>query len=371
MSADRGTPLNQVVVTGELNRRRWRLPDYESENRVLVELIDVMAHQFDGDSVLQRLVEIALQVCRADSAGVSILERDDKAQEVFRWRAAVGQWFVHRGDVIPREGLSGTVLDRNEAMLMAYPERHYSYARNIGLPMAEVLLVPIRFQGQPVGTLWIVSHEKTPQFDDEDCRILTSFGRFAGNAYHLLKQERLVMDLEATDRLHEISTQLLRETTLEGLYQNIVDAAGTIMRSDFASMQEYYPERGLGGELRLLAHRGFTQEAARAWKWIRATSTTSCGLSLRNGVRVIIEDIETTDFLAGTADLKTFRQTGIRAMQTTPLTSRGGQILGMISTHWNRPHAPAERELHLLDILARQAADLIERSLAEAQEPNV
>src|SRR5215469_4615114 len=122
MSADRGTTLNQVAVTGELNRRRWRLPDYESENRALVELIDVMAHQSEADSVLQRLVEIALRLCQADSAGVSILERDKKGREVFRWRAAVGQWFIHRGDVIPREGLSGTVLDRNEAMLMAYPE---------------------------------------------------------------------------------------------------------------------------------------------------------------------------------------------------------------------------------------------------------
>ena len=36
----------------------------------------------------------------------------------------------------------------------------------------------------------------------------------------------------------------------------------------------------------------------------------------------------------------------------------------MISTHWTRPHMPAERDLRLLDILARQAADLIERRQA-------
>jgi two-component sensor histidine kinase len=64
-------------------------------------------------------------------------------------------------------------------------------------------------------------------------------------------------------------------------------------------------------------------------------------------------------------DLETVRQVGIRAMQSTPLVSRGGAILGMISTHWRRPYWPQEQELHYLDILARQAADLIERSLAE------
>jgi hypothetical protein len=38
----------------------------------------------------------------------------------------------------------------------------------------------------------------------------------------------------------------------------------------------------------------------------------------------------------------------------------------MISTHWREPHQPAERELLRLDVLARQAADLIERGKAEA-----
>ncbi len=37
----------------------------------------------------------------------------------------------------------------------------------------------------------------------------------------------------------------------------------------------------------------------------------------------------------------------------------------MISTHWSEPHEPSDRDLRLLDILARQAADLLERTIAE------
>ena len=51
-------------------------------------------------------------------------------------------------------------------------------------------------------------------------------------------------------------------------------------------------------------------------------------------------------------------------MQSTPLVSREGRLVGVISTHWLRPHQPSERDLRLLDILARQAADLIERKQA-------
>jgi PAS domain S-box-containing protein len=38
----------------------------------------------------------------------------------------------------------------------------------------------------------------------------------------------------------------------------------------------------------------------------------------------------------------------------------------MISTHWRQPHQPTERALRLLDVLARQAADLIDRTQAES-----
>lgn len=37
----------------------------------------------------------------------------------------------------------------------------------------------------------------------------------------------------------------------------------------------------------------------------------------------------------------------------------------MISTHWSAPHHPSQRDLRLLDILARTAADLLERTMAE------
>ena len=52
-------------------------------------------------------------------------------------------------------------------------------------------------------------------------------------------------------------------------------------------------------------------------------------------------------------------------MQSTPLRSRSGRPLGMLSTHWRTPHSPTEEDFRFFDVLARQAADLIERTLAE------
>jgi two-component sensor histidine kinase len=190
---------------------------------------------------------------------------------------------------------------------------------------------------------------------------MTSLARFAEDAYQLLSQERLANELAATKRLQEISSELLGERQVEGLYEKIVDAVASIMHSDFASMQMHRPERG---ELWLLANRGFSPEAADFWQRVTSKSATSCGIALQSGQRVIVADTEQGATVIGD-DLEMCRRAGVRAMQSTPLMSRGGAILGMISTHWLKPYRPQEQELHHLDILARQAADLIERSLAE------
>lgn len=178
-------------------------------------------------------------------------------------------------------------------------------------------------------------------------------------------QAQVSAELSDTKLLQSISAELIHEENVETLYAKILEAASAVMRSDFASMQMLHPERGAAGELRLLAFRGFTPEAARFWEWVRLDSECSCGAALRTGRRIIIRDVDECDFMAGTADLSSYHQTGIRAVQSTPLLARSGKVVGMISTHWRQPHEPSERDLRLLDILARQAADLIERKRAE------
>jgi PAS domain S-box-containing protein len=181
-----------------------------------------------------------------------------------------------------------------------------------------------------------------------------------------VSEAQLQAELADTKLLQGISAQLIQEDNVESLYQKILDGAVSIMRSDFASMQILHPERGTGGELRLLAFRGFSPDAAAFWEWVGIDSAGStCGAALRTGKRVIAADVEKCDFMCATEDQAMYLQTGIHAVQTTPLVSRSGKIVGMISTHWRNSHEPSERDLRVFDILARQAADLIERKKAQ------
>jgi PAS domain S-box-containing protein len=175
--------------------------------------------------------------------------------------------------------------------------------------------------------------------------------------------QKLSRHTDASLRLQEISTLLIQEGNLDALYERVLDAAIGLMSADMGTMQKYDPE---SGELLLLSAKGeFHPEAAAYWERVNRTSATTCGMALSLGRRVIVPDIETCDFMAGTADLDALRRSSIRAAQSTPLVSRSGQLLGMISTHCREPHQPTERRLRSLDVLARQAADLIERVQVE------
>ena len=46
----------------------------------------------------------------------------------------------------------------------------------------------------------------------------------------------------------------------------------------------------------------------------------------------------------------------MRAVQSTPLLSRSGKLLGILTTQWGFPYIPDEHDLWRIDLLARQAA---------------
>jgi PAS domain S-box-containing protein len=178
-------------------------------------------------------------------------------------------------------------------------------------------------------------------------------------------QRRLETELEDTKLLQKLSSELVSGQSLESLFQKLVNAAVAIMHSDFASMQMFYPERGTRGELRLLASHGFNEEAQRCWEWVSHETASSCGEVLRSGRRVIAKNVQECEFLIRLGGLQAYLAAGIHAMQSTPLISRDGKLVGMISTHWREAQEPSERDLRLFDILTRQAADVIERTKAE------
>ena len=172
-------------------------------------------------------------------------------------------------------------------------------------------------------------------------------------------EQALAADLAGASLLRGLSERLGTEEDLATIHEEILSAAIAITQADAGTIQIYEPD---SCSLILLVTRGFDRGMTDHFHRVDADSETACGGALREGRRTFIGfDEDETD--------EAYRMhvaAGYNSAQATPLLSRAGAPLGMLNTHWRAPrHRSSERELRYLDLLARQAADLIERAQAQ------
>ncbi len=171
------TTLEQVISTEELQRRPARAPDHAAENAALVRLARVMAQS--PQELLQALTDEAQVLCRAGSAGISVIEAD-RDDRLFRWHAVSGALSTHLWRMTLRNfSPCGTAVDRNAVVLMRRLERHFRYFADIRPEIVEALLIPFTIDGETVGTVWVAMHDESRGFDLEDERLLRDLAEFA------------------------------------------------------------------------------------------------------------------------------------------------------------------------------------------------
>jgi signal transduction histidine kinase len=86
--------------------------------------------------------------------------------------------------------------------------------------------------------------------------------------------------------------------------------------------------------------------------------TAPCGKAITAGRPVIVEDVESAsnDGLSREAA----RHAGYRATYATPLRTRTGELVGTLTNCFRKPYSPPLRQVRLVEIYGRQAADIIE-----------
>ena len=174
-------------------------------------------------------------------------------------------------------------------------------------------------------------------------------------------ESRLTADLDALTRMHALSGRLLETGGIQSLLQEIMDAAVSIVGAEKGTLQLLE-----GDSLRIVADHGHQQPFLEFFASAENQASV-CGEATRRGERVVVPDVETSSLFIGTPSLAVLREAGVRAVQSTPMMSRNGALLGILTTQWGVPYTPDEHDLWRIDLLARQAADLIEHSWAERE----
>ncbi|ARU06936.1 hybrid sensor histidine kinase/response regulator [Comamonas serinivorans] len=216
--------------------------------------------------------------------------------------------------------------------------------------------------GRTVGALFLGFSVARAPSDWE--RQVAQFGALAIST--VIERDRtavhLLDEVNALARLQALSAELVGPGELEPLLQKILAAAADISGTDKGNIQIYDPTTR---HLRIAVHQGLgTRLVAH---FLEDGWDASCGEAAKQVQRLVVQDVEQLEALHGTLGLEIVREDGIRSIQCTPLISRDGRLLGMLNNHYRQPGGPTPEALRYIDLLARQAAELIERSQTEAQ----
>jgi hypothetical protein len=165
--------------------------------------------------------------------------------------------------------------------------------------------------------------------------------------------------VEVVRLLDSMVAQLNSVRDLRSAVEVVLESAIRMHGADFGNVQ-LYDERTKS--LTIYAQRGFKQPFLDHFASVSADEACACGVALRTGGAVIVEDVECDEGFAPHRAVAA--DAGFRAVQSTPLIAGTGRFAGVLSTHFARPHRPSRLAMLTTGLYGRLAADLLLRFAA-------
>ena len=174
-------------------------------------------------------------------------------------------------------------------------------------------------------------------------------------------RDELAAQVETLTRLHELAMRLGGISDLHPAMKAILDTAVEVQGAQFGLV---WLEDSESGDLLVHASRGFEGEKAFLFERVPpGEKGGSAGHAFERRCRWIVEDTEADESFARYRDAA--RIAGFRAVHSTPIVTRSGALLGVLSVHFARPTWPSHRDMQVADVCARHAADAIEAARSQ------
>jgi hypothetical protein len=168
------------------------------------------------ETILTELVNAAVRLCGADSAGISI-EREGKTEEqYYHWIATAGEYTAFLNATLPKYPSACTVcLERGTPQLFRVDKRFFDILGVEAALVKDGILLPWQVEKMR-GTIFIISHSNDEAFDSEDLHLMQVLANFAAMGVRQQRQqERLLKQAAATaamsmanDLAHQINNPL-------------------------------------------------------------------------------------------------------------------------------------------------------------------
>ena len=269
---------------------------------------------------------------------------------------------------------------RNIILVNSQTELLFGYTRKELLGSSIALLIPERFRNEVLS----VSSPKTSGFarevfglrkDGTEVPVEVGLNRIRMGGKRVVlasvvditerkrAQEKIAANLHAISLLHDAGEFCARPiNSVHACLQKILETAIEVAHADKGNLQILDQQ---AGTLQIAVESGFDKPFLKYFRTVKSDEPSACSVAMREAKYTIVEDITRSEIFAGQPSLDALIAAGVRAVHSVPLTSTAGNLVGILSVHYSQPYRPLRRELGFMDLLARQAANYVERKNAE------
>jgi GAF domain-containing protein len=147
----------------------------------------------------------------------------------------------------------------------------------------------------------------------------------------------------------------LSVTELNELLDNLLQQAMVMNKTKAGTLQIINAKEQ---SLELIVSFGLDTTFTEHFKKVMINDGSVCARALERGETIFIEDLRQDRSFA--PHLPVALQNNITAVQSTPMISQNGNIVGIMSTHFKLPRKPSKVEIAKFQNFCRNAAVIIE-----------
>jgi diguanylate cyclase (GGDEF)-like protein len=168
----------------------------------LNEVTRAISDALDLQTVLQRVVSLAIELVNADAGGMGLISEDGQSLD-FSYFINLPETLGRENRVLQRgEGLAWHTLEEGQARLVSdYPAHPWARPVLVAAGVHSVIAVPIIVGNQPIGSLGLFGLKPTTRFSPRDLALAESVGRQAGIAVQNARLFDEVRQMAITDAL--------------------------------------------------------------------------------------------------------------------------------------------------------------------------
>ena len=164
------------------------------------------------ETILQELVNTAIDLCGADSSGISMEQEVGTDENFYHWVATAGEYagFLHA--TLPRSpSACGVCLERGRPQLFRVTQRFFDIMDIEAPVVTDGILLPWQVE-ETRGTIWIMAHGREEAFDLDDVRMMQMLADFAAMSFrHQRQHQTLITQAKAAaaaDMAHNLAHQI-------------------------------------------------------------------------------------------------------------------------------------------------------------------